>query len=322
MSSYFKIDRDSIKNHERIQFIDDIIPIDQHLDDIEKYINECFISEGYKAVQHGRVIVLRYTDKGRKSSAFKSAIYLGKYNNMDNTDRFLTKMVSAGHSYEPIRGESMLFLFIGVGKPVYDHLITYSVGRTTRIAGGQRANLPWGFEVPVETKDRKGAFERNLPKIREVARLTGKLKEEKPEVKEQLQAARSELPVGYIMPPFLLEFSEEALIKAVFTQRLFERGAQGATVDVVNDMWQCVLKIDEEKWMHLYDYHGPHIESWKKAMRTLRDKRISIGQLIDLAQEAELIEPDVEYNLNSLPLYELLMATVGKLPPSMWDKQK
>lgn len=320
MEQTFVLDRDAILKHERVRFIDDVVNIHGNLDDLEKFINLCFVATGSMPIQSGRVVALRTTDVNRLISAFKAAIYLGKYHNMDNVDRFLTQMVSAHHSYEPIRGESILFLYVGIGKPVYDHLITYSVGRTTRIAGGQRANLPWGFEVASETKDKETAFNRNLPRVREVARLAGKIRDDKPELKEQMQAARSELPVGYIMPPFLLEFSEEALIKNVFTQRIFERGAQGATVDVVKDMWACVMKIDEEKWTKLFDYHGPHMVAWEKTMRTLRNRNYSFGDLLDMAQEEGLVDLSTEYNLNELNVYDILMATVGKIPPSMWDK--
>jgi hypothetical protein len=221
-------------------------------------------------------------------------------------------MVKSHHSYEPIRGEEVAFLFIGVGKPNYDHLITYSVGRYTRIAGGQRANLPWGIEVPVETKDKTGYVNRNWQRILDVINITGK-GDETPETKEQLQAARSELPVGYIMPPFIFEFSEEALAKNVLRQRLWEQGAQGATVGIVNDMWECCLQLDREKWETLYDYHGEHTVGWEKAMRTLRDKKYTYKELLE------------EYKGNiteDLTLYEIMMSTIGKPPRTMWDKMK
>jgi hypothetical protein len=320
MGNNFVMDRQSILENERTRFIDDVIDIQGFLDNIEKFINICYQETGYEPLQSGRVIALRATDIERLSSAFKSAIYLGKYDNMDNTSRFLRKMVAAGHSYEPIRGESILFLFVGVGKPVYDHLTTYSVGRTTRIAGGQRANLPWGFEVPFETKDVEGAFDRNIPRIKEVARLAGMIKEDAPEQKEMMQAARSELPVGYIMPPFVLEFSEEALIKNIFAQRIFEPGAQGATVEVVKSMWELVTLIDAEKWKTLYDHHGPHISAWERSMRAIRDKNLSLGGLLDLAQEKGIINLDCEYNLDELPLYDMIMGTLGRQVISMWDK--
>lgn len=258
--------------------------------------------------QSGRIVALRATDEDRLSSAFKASLYLGKYNDMANTSRFLRNMVSAGHSYEPIRGETVLFLAIGVGKPVYDHLVTYTVGRPTRIAGGQRANVPWGFELPVEAKN-ADEYEEELERIRNVIRLA------KQDRVEQMQAARAKLPVGYIMPPFLMEFSEEALIKTVFRQRLFEKGAQGATVDVVSDMLNACMQIDEEKWSFLIDYHGPHIQQWEKAMRTLRKERYTLA---DIAQKLGITEEEAL----TRDLYDMLIESVGKLPPSMWEKSR
>lgn len=308
MSIVFTLDHEAILGNPRLKFLTDVVPIDEHLVNIEKFINLCYVDEGWNVQQHGRVVALRVTDDARLSSAFKASLYLGKYNDMANTTRFLHSMVSAGHSYEPIRGENVLFLFIGIGKPVYDHLVTYTVGRPTRIAGGQRANVPWGFELPVEARN-PDEYAEELERIRAVIRLA------KQDRTEQMQAARAKLPVGYIMPPFLMEFSEEALIKTVFRQRLFEKGAQGATVEVVSDMLQACLQVDPEKWQFLIDYHGPHLQQWEKAMRTLRKDQLTLR---DIAAQAE-IDPEVALDV---PLHDLLLRTVGKLPPSMWDKMR
>ncbi|MET3287816.1 UNVERIFIED_CONTAM: hypothetical protein ABID98_000386 [Brevibacillus sp. OAP136] len=305
----FQLNRDELQKNGRVHFGDWVEPA---LVQIEHAIQQLEEEGGQQVVQSGRIIALRATDTNRAYSAFKAALYLGKYDDMANKERFLTKMVKAHHSYEPIRGESILFMFVGVGKPVYDHMVTYTVGRPSRIAGGQRANLPWGYEVPAEAKDPQTYIDRAMPMIQEVVELT-KRDAERPS--EQLQAARSLLPVGYIMPPFLMEFSEEALIKNVFRQRLFERGAQGATVDVVGDMFECCLKLDRNKWETLRDYHGPHTVAWEKAMRTLRDKQLTIDDLFTLAERN--LSPEERGSTN---LYELLMQTVGKEAPTMWEK--
>ncbi|WP_103110578.1 hypothetical protein [Brevibacillus reuszeri] len=306
----FQVDRNDLTKTGRVYFGEWASLL---LDRLEASLIHLYSERFINPVQHGRVIAIRSTDTDRVFSAFKAALYLSKYDDMDNRGRFLNNMVKAGHSYEPIRGESIMFLFIGVGKPVYDHLITYSVGRTGRIAGGQRANLPWGYEVPVEAKQRDIYVQAAMPLIRKAAELTSR---DGDTPSEQLQAARSLLPVGYIMPPFLLEFSEEALAKHIFPQRLWQAGAQGATVDVVNDMWQCCLEIDRVKWETLYDYHGPHIQAWEKAMRTLRDKNLSLWQIL----EWNGVEDKLNANILDLPLYEMIMATAGKLPPTMWER--
>lgn len=305
----FQLNRNELTKNGRVILGDwveqSIVQLEQAIQELEKYAGSYT-----KIVQRGRIVALRSTDTERMYSAFKAALYLGKYDDMDNRDRFLSKMVKAHHSYEPIRGESILFLFVGVGKPVYDHMVTYTVGRPTRIAGGQRANLPWGYEVPAEAKNPQAYIERAMPLIQEVVDLTKRDSD-----KEQMQAARSLLPVGYIMPPFLMEFSEEALIKSVFRQRLFERGAQGATVDVVADMWECCMALDPQKWETLKDYHGPHTIAWEKAMRTLRDKEYTIADVLALAGQS--VE---EVDQGSVKLYDLLLQTVGKEAPTMWEK--
>jgi hypothetical protein len=118
---------------------------------IEQAVNDCFVMTGEKPVQRGRVIALRHTDKGGLSSAFSASLYMGKYGDAANRVR-LEKMLDAGHSFEPLRGESVSFLFVGVGKPTYDHLVTYTI-RQRRVCGGMRANAPWGFVVPHEAKN-------------------------------------------------------------------------------------------------------------------------------------------------------------------------
>lgn len=346
----FKLDRSKLTQNNRVILGDwvnkDLNHLENALFELSRDVPEM------KIVQHGRVIALRATDITRIYSSFKAALYLGKYDDMFNHDRFLTKMVKSHHSYEPIRGESVLFLYVGVGKPVYDHMVTYTVGRPTRIAGGQRANLPWGIEIPMEMKDREGYIQRNMERVQHVINLTGK-GDEKPEQREQMQAARSELPVGYIMPPFLLEFSEEALIKSVLRQRLWEQGAQGGTVDVVNDMWNCLLELDQDKWTFLEDYHGQHTISWEKAMRTIRDKKVTVGDFLAEAEKkfSDLYPPlqitgeqgtgkskaladltpemlmenlqnvlDKPTSVNDMHLINLLTQIYGKLPTTMWDK--
>lgn len=314
----FVLNRDPILVNPRTHVITDLVPVESMLNDLEKYINICFVDQGDSVVQHGRVIAVRSTDKNRLSSAFKAAIYLGKWDDMDNTERFLKGMVQAGHSYEPIRGEHIAFLYVGVGKPVYDHLVTYSVGRSARIAAGQRANLPWGYEVPVEARQSEVFKDTAVEQIRKVISTVKGLGDDQ---KEQMQAARSLLPVGYLMPPFLYEFSEEALVH-IFQQRLWEPGAQGATKEIVTDMLECVRTLDPEKWEFLQDYHGPHIRQWLKVMRTLRDKRASIADVMNALEKRNILPVTDEHNLHHIDLYDAIMTVYGNMPPSMWDKQK
>jgi hypothetical protein len=315
----FRIDMNQIRKNDSIHLNSER---EEDIRQIELYIQKNFVDEGWTPVQHGRVIVLRATDRGRKSSAFSASLYLGKYTEMDDINRF-QRMVKMGHSYEPIRGESISFLYIGVSKPAYDHLITYTV-RNRRIAGGLRANEPWGFVVPYEAKDKEAYLEIAMEQLERCQKLIRRAQDEASEEKrnEQLQAVRSLYPTGVILPPFQFDFSEEALVKHIFRQRIWEKGAQGETADVVHDMWQAVRSLDPEKWDLLYDYHGPHIVSHLKAMRTLRDKQMTLGQLLEEAQAKGLSKEPIETleQLQNVNLYEWLMGTVGRIPKSMWDK--
>ncbi|MBC9785925.1 FAD-dependent thymidylate synthase [Heliobacterium chlorum] len=273
---------------------------------IEYFINRVYRMQGFQPVQKGRVIALRYTDRERLSSAFAAALYLGKYDDMDNTERFLKGMVRAGHSYEPIRGETISFLYIGVSKPAYDHLITYTL-RNRRIAGGLRANKPWGYVIPKEAKNRKvykAMMESQLAQCEELTRQA--------DTKEQLQAVRSLYPTGVILPPFMFDFSEEALAKNIFQQRLWEPGAQGETKEIVQNMFEAVRELDLEKWDFLQEYHGEHMSTQKRAMRKLREQRPTLGDLLDK-------EKAQGNDVFTLDVYKLIMEKLGKVPKSMWD---
>ena len=124
----FQLNREVILSQPRLKFLHDVVPIDEHLTNIEQFINACYVEEGWNVQQHGRVVVLRATDEDRLSSAFKASLYLGKYADMANTNRFLKNMVAAGHSYEPI-GENVLFLFIGALEPQQSQLVDLRSGR-------------------------------------------------------------------------------------------------------------------------------------------------------------------------------------------------
>jgi hypothetical protein len=288
--------------------------VEKDLEDISNSISVLARITGNAPIQRGRVIVLRQTDQYRLFSAFKAALYHSQYSDMSNTNRFLSQIVTSFHSYEPIRGENILFLFIGVGKPVYDSLINFSVGRPTRIAGGLRHSLPWGIELPLAVEDREAFIARNMQKIRKVVELAS---QKTPEMKTELEAARLEIPLCYIMPPFILEFSEEALIKNVFKQRLWEKGAQERTTfDVVKDMWECCLILDEEKFNFLLDYHGPQTLEWDKVMRTLRDNNLTLKELLNIENNISSLKQTGTKIMadGSINVYDLLMSMVKRIP--------
>lgn len=249
--------------------------IESDLDSLSQSIHSLGQRTGCEPVQKGRVIVLRQTDCGDYFSAFKAALYHGKYDDMQNTERFLKRIVPSHHSYEAIRGESILFLYLGVGKLVYDALTMFTYGRHTRIAGGMRHSKPWGIEVPPDVVDRDSFIERNMDRVRRVACSTSSSDFGRWE-------ALFELPSCYVMAPFVLEFSEEALVKKVFKQRLWEEGVGNRPAAMVlRDMWECCLEVDRKKFSTLYEYNGSHIEDWEECMRTLRDSRAPAHELLN-----------------------------------------
>lgn len=239
--------------------------------DLSRAIDDLAMRTATQPVQRGRVIALRYTDDQELFSAFKTSLYHGRYDDAGNTGRFVSRMVSKHQSLEPIRGESVLFLFVGVSKSVYDALTTFGHGKLTRISGGFHHTVPWGVETPVFSDDPIGFMDRNMARVSKVAELAtkGRLSVEE---RRKLNEARYELPYCYIVPPFAMEFSVEALATKVFPQRLWEPGvAERDSGVVVQDMWDCCCAFDLQRFRDLREYYGPQVNDWQDAVRNLRD---------------------------------------------------
>lgn len=244
-SGRFELDRGSLLETGRVH----LGPwTDAMLSDLSEGIDGLARETGFAPVQRGRVVVLRQTDVQRRFSSFKAALYHGNYHDMDNGERLLKEILPRHHSTESLRGESILFLFVGVSKTVYDALTTHCAGRQARICGGSRHTVPWGIEVPVKAANAPAFAERNMTRVERANALFEK-RRQGAQVAGELEEAYQELPVCYLMPPFLLEFSEEALVKNVFRQRLWEPGAQYRDYyPVVRDMWSCCMALDAEKF--------------------------------------------------------------------------
>ena len=255
------------------------------LEELSEAISDLAESAGCQPVQRGRVIALRHTDTNGLFSAFKAALYHARYNDAANTDRFCRRIAAAHQSYESIRGESVMFLFVGVGKTVYDALAMFGQGRLARISGGFHHSLPWGVEVPVQAEDRGAFVRRTMPAVERVVELAEK-SQSHPGVTRVLAEARYELPLSYLVPPFIMEFTEEALMTKVFPQRLWEKGvAQRDSGSVVGEMWECCCVLDD-KFQRLYDINGPHVHDWTDSMRAVRDSRLSVEDLVLLLNDA------------------------------------
>lgn len=296
----FEIKREELLATERVVLGEWTAPL---LASLSQSVADLAQVSGFEPVQRGRVIALRCTDTEGRFSAFKASLYHGRYDDGANTDRFVERIAARHQSYEPIRGESVLFLFVAVGKTVYDALAMFGQGRLSRISGGFHHSLPWGIEVPVQTEDRGAFTDRMMPAVRRVIDLHESLEkvlhtpEERGETLEgvlrrALAEARYEMPLCHLVAPFAMEFSEEALMTKVFPQRLWERGVAGRDSGaVVRDMWDCCVALDD-KFQRLYDLHGPHVHQWEDALRRLRDAGTTAEELASRLTQAAASCPD------------------------------
>ncbi len=257
--------------------------IDEDLSALSSSIASLSEATGCAPVQCGRVIALRQTDNSSQFSAFKAALYHAKYEDMQNTARFLERIAAKHQTYEVLRGETILFLFVGVSKNTYDAMATLTQGRYGRMAGGLHHSLPWGIEIPYGIDNPETFADSTMQRVRDVVRLEKQYRADGNEAtRAALREARFNLPLCYLVSPFALEFSEEALVQHVFKQRLWEQGASAREETcVVDNMWQCCMKLDEAKYSALYDLCGPHTTKWEDTMRTLRDSGLTLGELLE-----------------------------------------
>lgn len=200
----------------------------------------------------------RYSDPGRLNAARNAAIYLGK-SDRDNVRRPLS-IIKKGHVPEIFRGEMVEFEFIDVSKEVYDHLTTYTT-RNMRVAGGNRALTSDDYELPSDKVNDIERVQQYVEMSMDNYRML--LEHETPQV------ARSAMPVAAKMNPFVLQFNFVTLMQSVFPQRLWEMGAQGNTVNVVNEMWRQVHSVDPELWNAVYEAFGTPAVTWKEAKKRM-----------------------------------------------------
>jgi hypothetical protein len=215
-----------------------------------------------------RIVMHRYSDPNRLNMARNAAIYLGK-SDRDNIRRPLS-VIKAGHVPEVLRGEYAEFEFIDVSKTEYDHLITYTT-RNMRVAGGNRALTSDDYTVPGDKM-----FDPELVEV-----MIGQSMDSYKfllESKERPQVARAAMPVGAKMNPFVYQFNFVTLTH-IFTQRLWELGAQANTVKVVEVMWQLVRSVDQELWDAVHEAAGPHVKEWKDVQKKLRKTGLKMSDL-------------------------------------------
>lgn len=218
-----------------------------------------------------KIVLHRYSDPDRSNMARNAAIYLGKPDR-DNVRRPLT-IIRKGHVPEVLRGEMAEFEFIDVSHEVYDHLITYTT-RNMRVAGGNRALTCDNFTLP---SDRM----KDPQLVRQMIEISMNSYKTLLESGETPQVARSAMPVNAKVNPFVYQFNLLTLVH-IFTQRLWEPGAQGNTVKVVQGMWELVHAEDPELWDTIRDCHGEEARAWIEVRRKLRRENPELyKQLLD-----------------------------------------
>jgi hypothetical protein len=213
----------------------------------------------------------RYSDPDRKNLARNAARYLGK-SDIENIRRPLS-VIKKGHVGEIFRGEHVEFEFIDVSKEVYDHIITYTT-RNMRVAGGNRALTSDDWVRPSD-------------KIKDVIGVDSMIESSMDNYKKLLQSgetpqvSRSAMPVAAKMNIFVYQFNFLTLGQSVFAQRVWDKGAQGNTVKVIDGMLKLCENIDKELWDTFYKYMGTPSLRWKEVGRKLEIQHVTVNQLLN-----------------------------------------
>lgn len=232
-------------------------------------------------VYHGdtfEIILRRYSDPQRLNLARNAAIYLGK-SDRDNIRRPLS-IIRQGHVPEIFRGEMAEFEFVGVSKEVYDHIITYTT-RNMRATGGNRALVSDDYTVPSDKMKNPLMVEHKIQQ----SMLNYK---ELLDMGETKQVARAAMPTSAKMNNFVYQFNFLTLGESLFKQRIWEKGAQGNTVKVVQGMYELCAHIDKELWDTFYEYKGTPALEWAEVRNRLNKKQLTMHQLVKLLQENSL----------------------------------
>lgn len=243
----------------------------------------------------------RYTDPERLNLARNAAIYLGK-KDRDNIRRPLS-IVRQGHVPAIFRGEAVEFEFIGVSKEVYDHLITYTTANM-RATGGNRALTSDDYTLPSDkVKDPEFVKSQIEGSMRYYKNMLDK--------GETPQVARSAMPISAKLNPFVFQFNFLTLGESVFKQRIWEKGAQGNTVKVVQGMFELCAAIDKDLWDTFYEYRGTPALEWEQVRTKLKKKPLTMQDIKDTINDPE---SDIKWDES---ISDYLVRNYGQLK-SMW----
>lgn len=225
-----------------------------------------------------KIHLRRYSDPDRLNAARNAAIYLGK-KDRDNIRRPLS-IIRQGHVPEVFRGEYAEFEFVDVSKEVYDHLVTYTT-RKMRVAGGNRALTSNDYTLPSDKV-------KNIEAVEYYVNESMNNYKELLEQGETPQVARAAMPTAAKMNPFVYSFNFVSLGTSLFKQRIWEKGAQGNTVEVVKAMYALCEYMDADLWSTFYEWFGEPATGWTEVRRKLKKKRMTAHQLVKILQEKSL----------------------------------
>lgn len=239
-----------------------------------------YVGEGFT------IVLQRYSDPERLNLARNAAIYLGK-KDRDNVRRPLN-IIRQGHVPEIFRGEHVEFEFVDVSKEVYDHLITYTT-RNMRATGGNRALVSQDYTMPSDRMKNPNLVEEAIVQSMDAYKALLDAGETK-------QVARSAMPVSAKMNPFVYQFNFLTLGESLFKQRIWEKGAQGNTVKVVQGMYELCRTIDQELWDTFYEHRGTPSLQWEEVRKRLKKEKLTVAQFIEELQNGQNGDKDlVEY---------------------------
>lgn len=252
-----------------------------------------------------KVRLTRYSDPDRKNLARNAAIYLGK-KDRDNIRRPL-RIIKDGHVTQIFRGEMAEFEFVDVSKEVYDHIVTYTT-LNMRAAGGNRALVSNDYTMPSDRMKDPDRVRENIERSMQNYR-------DNLEAGETKQVARTAMPTAAKLNPFVYQFNFVTLGESIFKQRIWEKGAQGNTVKVVQAMHELCRYMDPELWDTFYEYKGTPALEWEEVRKKLKKENLTVTDLYN-----ELYTVLLDSNSGQNPdesVIDYLVRRSGKLK-SMW----
>lgn len=247
-----------------------------------------------------KIIMRRYSDPERLNLARNAAIYLGK-KDRDNIRRPLN-IIRDGHVTAIFRGEMVEFEFVDVSKEVYDHIITYSTANM-RAAGGNRALVSNDYTMPSDRMKDPDRVRENIERSMENYR-------DNLQAGETKQVARTAMPTAAKLNSFVYQFNFVTLGESIFKQRVWEKGAQGNTVKVIEGMFELCRTVDCELWETFYEYKGTPAIEWEEVRKRLNKNKLTIK---DIMYEVRTSEDDLE----ELTIKDYLIRKFGE-QKSMW----